>query len=188
MWLEVGLVHFHCVLEIRIESSWLFNVSECEVREGSEGCEFPLFVGWILGVILLLVGSLGSVSVADNLWGKISLSFSRFPCSLFWVHHLLSFFQTYLINNIHIYIYTHIPALSLVKIIIMHKHPNHNARKEMQGLFHFNLTATVQEPYHIISHKIKWEAGGIGTYHTSVFFTKIALKQNMEAPHLCGPV
>ena len=52
------------------------------MREASEGCEFHLFVGWILGVILVLVGSLGSVSVADNLWGKITLSFSRFPFSL----------------------------------------------------------------------------------------------------------
>ena len=53
--------HFHCVTEIRIESSWLFNV----LVEG--GLWFVLF--WGKGDFASDGGALGigSVSVADNL-------------------------------------------------------------------------------------------------------------------------
>ena len=92
---EVGLVHFLCVLEIRIESSWLFFIlwSVAREREREREMREVCFVWWV---------NFGSEYWHVLCWARLYLTtcegnqplFSRFRFSLSVGSVLYFFFQT----------------------------------------------------------------------------------------------
>ena len=168
------MVHFHCVLEIRIESSWLFNVSEARANEGC--IMYVSFICWVNFGSDLIGGGLARIClscwqlVRENqpLFSKIS-----FLCGPQLSLSLSIFFQQN--KQLCIIINTYISFLIFI-YNLNHKHPNHNTKKKCKDSSIFNL----QESKNSLSYKIKWE--DVGSYDTSVLLPKYPWKKMEGAP------